>query len=653
MDRSPEPTERDQEMSESSNGPIGGGDDPDLLAGVGLRAGRSRRLTMAVAALFVLVPAGVAGWKWFQWTRTDTYQLQRVEAQASALLPQAEGFDAVDRWIVVTALAHGGDEAGIQASQIKNPYYQIRALSQIAATLAKAGADREAEAAGRELSEVARVLEGSVATLTNPEPRATTLAAIFVALARAGLTEPARAVARRANEEALQISDASTRSRSLLALALTFGEFGLIERSRSIILAIEDPEQRVSAMVELVTVLMRSGHLDQARTIARLAADNAAQVQDEHRRLAASNSAVDCLVQAGLADEALKIALCLKDPVQGGLGLHNLARSLLEKRLLDLARDTALHLKETAHENERAMGCWSTLRTAAEILARTGPIEQAQQAALEAQRMVFQIEVPPIDQVTCLARTASVLADTRQTKLAEETAQSARKIAQSIEDPGKQSQAWTTLVEPLTRMDAADQAEEAARLAEAAASQIADPNQRAEMLQRLVLALVENGLIATARGVAGRMPEPRQRHRAFSTIVVVAIDSGSIDQANELVKLAEEAAARIEQPANQFVALSQTAEALLRLDRPDEALRIARMNGNVGYRSAEIAEVAKILARKHRFRDARIVAESCEQPAHRLDAFATFLAESTKLSKPELAKLIDEVQTPATSPRRR
>src|SRR5439155_772678 len=60
------------------------------------------------------------------------------------------------------------------------------------------------------------------------------------------------------------------------------------------------------------------------------------------------------------------------------------------------------------------------------------------------------------------------------------------------------------------------------------------------------------------------------------------------------------------------------------------------------------ARVAGARARRHEFRLAREVAESCDLPSSKLDAFATILNEYTKMTKPELAKGIEELEKSAS-----
>jgi hypothetical protein len=68
--------------------------------------------------------------------------------------------------------------------------------------------------------------------------------------------------------------------------------------------------------------------------------------------------------------------------------------------------------------------------------------------------------------------------------------------------------------------------------------------------------------------------------------------------------------------------------------------------------NSALGTIAKVLARKHRFREAREAAEWCEQPQDRLDAYTTILSELTKLSKPQLATILDELTARSMRPMR-
>jgi hypothetical protein len=215
MDPSQEPSGRDPAGGESSDGLLddgpGGRGRP---AGSSAVSGADRCRWAAFLGLivaFILIAGGLAAWKWWQATRTDSSEVQRIEDHASALLPGLAGTAASCRWIAVLALAKDPGEARIKALEIENPYDRIQALSVLTATLAKAGLDDEAEAAGRQLSEVARVLVESASQIQDPQQRQTALQTIAVALAGAGagLAAPARAAAQRATDAAIETAQAN------------------------------------------------------------------------------------------------------------------------------------------------------------------------------------------------------------------------------------------------------------------------------------------------------------------------------------------------------------------------------------------------------------------------------------------------------------
>jgi hypothetical protein len=189
-----------------------------------------------------------------------------------ALLPELEGTDAAYRWIAMTALAKDGSEAGIRANAIGNPDHRMQALSVLTATLARAEATAEAASAGRQLAELARVLEESAAKIQDPLQRVTALKTIAKALARAGLSEPARSVARRTSEATLDIPDAGTRSATLRALALEFARCGPADLSQTFAREIDDPQLRSRAMTEVAAARTTPAppvHASNSLTIAR------------------------------------------------------------------------------------------------------------------------------------------------------------------------------------------------------------------------------------------------------------------------------------------------------------------------------------------------------------------------------------------------
>lgn len=305
MGGSPETHDRDGIGPDEPGGPSGGDSDPGVPAMTKRNSGWGReRLVLEIATLLLLVGSGIAGWRWFRWTRSDDYQFQRVDAEGSALAHDLEGMDITDRWIALTALTRDTAEAKIRAAQISNPYYRLQTLSLLTATLAKAGAAGDAEVAGRQFSEIARVVADSSSAVDDPERKVRFLEPIAMAMARAGLTEPARSVARQTSDEANRIPDALARSSTLSSLARKFAEWRNFDLSRSIVLKIEVPGLRSSAMIELAAILARAGQLDQAKVVALQGLEAAARIPGADARTAAQFEAAPVLARIGLADEA-------------------------------------------------------------------------------------------------------------------------------------------------------------------------------------------------------------------------------------------------------------------------------------------------------------------------------------------------------------
>ena len=229
---------------------------------------RSRDLTTAQASVIarhritiviaVFIPAAITGWMWHQWTRTDAYQIERIEAEAEALLPQLEGTDSSDRWMAMLALAKNGDWAASKPDKITNPYYQIQALRLVAATLAKAGLPSQAHEVAGLLQETSRPLQERACEIKDPVQQVTALQTIIVALADTGLAQAAGEAARQALTTALSIPDASLRSATLHTLAAALARHGLTIEATRAALEIKDRPQRLNALSEIASLLNRA-----------------------------------------------------------------------------------------------------------------------------------------------------------------------------------------------------------------------------------------------------------------------------------------------------------------------------------------------------------------------------------------------------------
>jgi hypothetical protein len=304
MSRSPLQSDRDGREQGAPSERIAEDGEPDISARVRPDSGRGRRFLVVIVLFLVFAWSIVAALKWFRWTRTDAYQFQQVDAAASVLVPDLEGMEVTDRWIALSALARDPGEALIRASAIGNPYYRIQTLSLLTATLAKAGDVGNAEAVGRQLAELARMMEDSVTARQDSQETVRSLEPIAMALMKGGLAEPARAVATRARDEALKIPDAFFRSQALSDLASKCAESGQIELSWSIVQKIEDPGQLSLKLTELAPALIRAGQLDRARQVALQAIEVTARIADAQARSESLFSAAPILARVGLFDQA-------------------------------------------------------------------------------------------------------------------------------------------------------------------------------------------------------------------------------------------------------------------------------------------------------------------------------------------------------------
>ena len=104
-----------------------------------------------------------------------------------------------------------------------------------------------------------------------------------------------------------------------------------------------------------------------------------------------------------------------------------------------------------------------------------------------------------------------------------------------------------------------------------------------------------------------------------------------------------DAALAIKEPSYRSGALRSAVDALLSIGLRDDSREVALSIKDVQDRSWALANVAGAMARAHQFRLAREVAESCGHPESQLDAFKTILIEYSMMTKPELAKVLDEL----------
>jgi hypothetical protein len=216
--------------------------------------------------------------------------------------------------------------------------------------------------------------------------------------------------------------------------------------------------------------------------------------------------------------------------------------------------------------------------------------------------------------------------------------------ASVIEDPGARSKALSSVAAALVKAGLADQATDAALQAKDAARAIEAPWARSKALSSVAEALAKAGLADQATDAARAIEAPWARSKALSSVAEALAKAGLADQAADATLQAKDAARAIEEPGARSKALSSVADALLIVGLRDDSREVALRLKDVQDRSRALANIAGAMACAHKFQFAREVAESCIHPESKLDAFTTILIEYTKMTKPELAKVLDDLE---------
>ena len=163
---------------------------------------------------------------------------------------------------------------------------------------------------------------------------------------------------------------------------------------------------------------------------------------------------------------------------------------------------------------------------------------------------------------------------------------------------------------------------------------------RSRWLRALALTRGVNEAVANARVIE----DPSERSEALRAVAEALAKAGLADQAKDAALQAKDAALQIEEPSDRSQALPALAEALFSVGLGDDSRKFALSIKDAQIRSQALACVAGAMARAQQFCLAREVADSCELSTNKLDAFTTILIEYTKRTKPELAKVLDELE---------
>jgi hypothetical protein len=111
------------------------------------------------AAVAVIVIGAAAGLGWFAWTRTDHYQIERIEEEAPKLVEKIDDYHFVSelRWFQAVALNRGVKETidYVNVREEQNPISREKALRAVAEALLKAGLTDQAKEAASQAKDAA------------------------------------------------------------------------------------------------------------------------------------------------------------------------------------------------------------------------------------------------------------------------------------------------------------------------------------------------------------------------------------------------------------------------------------------------------------------------------------------------------------------
>jgi hypothetical protein len=454
-------------------------------------------------------------------------------------------------------------------------------------------------------------------------------------LAQSGKTRTARYQITKVLKDASAIlnqAEPDTVGRWFGALTLTGDAHSKISKAS----LIKNPSSRVRALASVVRTLAQTGRLDEAKEAALKVKEAAVGIDEPYIDRMALVFAV--LARAGLLNEAKNLVAGAESSNLRSAAFRSGAVVLLEAGFRDEAKEVARDAEQDALCIEFPSLRVDALASVADIFSRAGFVDDARKAARETKNAAAIITHPdnrPQSLITAaisLAR-AGLLAEAKNVAL------EAREAALGSADPNLRCNGLVTVAVGEVQAGLVDEAKQTALKAREAALSIENAFNRSESSAHVVAALAAAGLLDDARKASASILFAPNRSEAMVSVVAALADAG-------LHAEAEQAALGIEDARSRSDALATVADAMASAGFADRANAVARQIDQFEQRSRALASVAKARARMREFREARRLAKSCDLPNHRLDAFTIILSEYIRRKKPELAKLIGELEKP-------
>jgi tetratricopeptide (TPR) repeat protein len=545
----------------------------------------------------------------------------------------------------------GRADAGADlAVSIDDPAGQASTLSSVATALAEAG---HVQAALR-----------SVSGVSDPAARALALASVAAVLAKAGQAAQAIDIAGQAVRATSLVDDPAERIKIFGGAAAALAEAGDAEAAVRAASGIDDPAERVSALASVAAFLAGAGRVEQAADIADRALRAAAGMDDPREQASALTSVADVMAQAGrveqaadIADRALRAASGIDDPADRASALTSVAASLVGAGQGERAADIAVRALQAGAGTDEPLMQAVIMCSVAGVLAAAGDAMQAADIAVQAADVAVQAAEVAVQALQAAVRSGDeamggFAGGMMHAMVMHQAVRTLIETGRPDDVAGRALQATSAADDPEERANVL--AMVAVALADGgrtqAALQVADSidatGKHAEALAMVAVGLAEAGQVEEALRVADGIHDPVEQVEALSGISAALTASAPTGAAQvvgiaaRVVSTAEravEAATAIDDQQDRALALRAVARALARCGQAGPALRAAQSIDDRGHRVWGVRDVAIDLAQAGQVEQAFAVAAGIDQPKVRATAFSELAQALVEAGQEKLA----------------
>jgi tetratricopeptide (TPR) repeat protein len=594
----------------------------------------------------IAIVSFIGGLAWFGYAQTDSYQINRVLADAP-WRSVSESSDDQSRAAIRRYFGTLGDirpdEALLAAQEIRLPPIEADALSSIAQAQANAGQFTEAVSTAQKIphpDSQASALSIIAATqvkagqfvealstaqkIPNPNFRARALSSIAQAQANTGHFAEALSTAQK-------IEEPDSEAQALSFIAEAQAKAGQSAEALSTAQKIHDPNSQASALSSIAIAQAKPGHFADALSTAQ-------KIQDPDLQASALSSIAMRQAKPGQFADALSTAQKIQDPNSEADALAFIATAQAHAGQFAEALSTVRQIHNPFFRVE-------ALRSVAEAQARAGQFADALSTGQETRdpnsqaRVLIEIAIARVKggQSAEAVRTAQKIHDP------DWQAQALRFIAQAQAEAGQVAEALNTaqaIRDPFSEAKAlssiAQARAKARHFADAlsAAERIPDPNYKARTLLSIAEAQATAGQFAEALSTAKEIQDRDSEAHALNSIAQAQANAGRFADALSIAK-------KVNEPAVQVETLGSIAEAQAKASRFAEALSTAKRIPNGADRSAALLPVAAAEAKTRRWNEARNTLNYCLD-RDRLSGYAVILAEYAKANNPKLAQVLNQ-----------